>query len=184
MTVHENQMDEPCGKLMARDHIANRRSFGHVHRPLVGALRLVRQMIRQRGIELQRHPHRQCAAPAIGAALDNGKTASRIVSAQAELSMRGDSDATTNRQLFAGLPLTASEPLVEPRFHRLQPSGAFARHHSAPHPARHEIPDHGRDCGEHKIADHCGACDLIGFHQMRHSFSLNSGRARWLLVAG
>ncbi|AZE95739.1 Flagella-associated GTP-binding protein [Pseudomonas sp. 31 R 17] len=44
------------------------------------------------------------------------KTASRIVSAQAELSMRGDSDATTNRQLFAGLPLTASEPLVEPTF--------------------------------------------------------------------
>ena len=37
------------------------------------------------------------------------KTASRIVSAQAELSMRGDSDATTNRQLFAGLPLTAAE---------------------------------------------------------------------------
>jgi flagellar biosynthesis protein FlhF len=42
------------------------------------------------------------------------KTQSRIVSAQAELSMRGDSDATTNRQLFAGLPLTAAEPLVEP----------------------------------------------------------------------
>ena len=44
------------------------------------------------------------------------KTASRIVSAQAELSMRGDSDTTTNRQLFAGLPLTAAEPLVEPTF--------------------------------------------------------------------
>ncbi|MCF5814855.1 flagellar biosynthesis protein FlhF [Pseudomonas sp. PA-1-2A] len=44
------------------------------------------------------------------------KTASRIVSAQAELSMRGDSDASTNRQLFAGLPLTAAEPLVEPPF--------------------------------------------------------------------
>lgn len=44
------------------------------------------------------------------------KTASRIVSAQAELSMRGDSDASTNRQLFAGLPLTAAEPLVEPTF--------------------------------------------------------------------
>ena len=42
------------------------------------------------------------------------KTASRIVSAQAELSMRGDSDPTTNRQLFAGLPLTAAEPLIEP----------------------------------------------------------------------
>lgn len=44
------------------------------------------------------------------------KTASRIVSAQAELTMRGDSDASTNRQLFAGLPLTAAEPLVEPTF--------------------------------------------------------------------
>ena len=44
------------------------------------------------------------------------KTASRIVSAQAELSMRGDSDASTNRQLFAGLPLTSAEPLVEPTF--------------------------------------------------------------------
>ncbi|AZE62417.1 MULTISPECIES: flagellar biosynthesis protein FlhF [Pseudomonas fluorescens group] len=44
------------------------------------------------------------------------KTASRIVSAQAELSMCGDSDASTNRQLFAGLPLTAAEPLVEPTF--------------------------------------------------------------------
>ncbi|WP_338486106.1 flagellar biosynthesis protein FlhF [Pseudomonas trivialis] len=44
------------------------------------------------------------------------KTASRIVSAQVELSMRGDSDTTTNRQLFAGLPLTAAEPLVEPTF--------------------------------------------------------------------
>ena len=44
------------------------------------------------------------------------KTQSRIASAQAELSTRGDSDATTNRQLFAGLPLTASEPLVEPHF--------------------------------------------------------------------
>lgn len=44
------------------------------------------------------------------------KTASRIVSAQAELSMRGDSDSSNSRQLFAGLPLTAAEPLVEPTF--------------------------------------------------------------------
>lgn len=44
------------------------------------------------------------------------KTQSRIVTAQAELSLRGDgeSDKTTNRQLFAGLPLTAAEPLIEP----------------------------------------------------------------------
>ncbi|WP_397459367.1 flagellar biosynthesis protein FlhF [Pseudomonas asplenii] len=46
------------------------------------------------------------------------KTQSRIVTAQAELSLRseGDSDASTNRQLFAGLPLTAAEPLIEPTF--------------------------------------------------------------------
>ncbi|UFH48078.1 flagellar biosynthesis protein FlhF [Pseudomonas sp. KNUC1026] len=43
------------------------------------------------------------------------KTQSRIVSAQAELTTRGqDSDGTNNRQLFAGLPLTAVEPLIEP----------------------------------------------------------------------
>jgi len=45
------------------------------------------------------------------------KTQSRIVNAQAELSLRGDgegdSDKSTNRQLFAGLPLTAAEPLIE-----------------------------------------------------------------------
>ncbi|MFF7708280.1 flagellar biosynthesis protein FlhF [Pseudomonas sp. NPDC007930] len=45
------------------------------------------------------------------------KTQSRIVSAQAELTTRGgDTDGTTNRQLFAGLPLTAAEPLIEPTF--------------------------------------------------------------------
>ncbi|WP_347904785.1 flagellar biosynthesis protein FlhF [Pseudomonas purpurea] len=44
------------------------------------------------------------------------KTQSRIVTAQAELSLRGDSDASTNRQLFAGLPLTAAEPLIEPTY--------------------------------------------------------------------
>jgi flagellar biosynthesis protein FlhF len=44
------------------------------------------------------------------------KTQSRIVTAQAELSLRGEgeSDKGTNRQLFAGLPLTAAEPLIEP----------------------------------------------------------------------
>ncbi|EXF93856.1 flagellar biosynthesis regulator FlhF [Pseudomonas fluorescens HK44] len=48
------------------------------------------------------------------------KTQSRIVTAQAELSLRGDGEgdasAGTNRQLFAGLPLTAAEPLIEPTF--------------------------------------------------------------------
>ncbi len=41
------------------------------------------------------------------------KTQSRIATAQAELDGRGDVEAG-NRQLFAGLSLTASEPLVEP----------------------------------------------------------------------
>ncbi|MCU1759134.1 flagellar biosynthesis protein FlhF [Pseudomonas sp. 14P_8.1_Bac3] len=46
------------------------------------------------------------------------KTQSRIVTAQAELSLRseGESDKSTNRQLFAGLPLTAAEPLIEPTY--------------------------------------------------------------------
>ncbi|MDE1164289.1 MAG: flagellar biosynthesis protein FlhF [Pseudomonas sp.] len=44
------------------------------------------------------------------------KTQSRIVTAQAGLGAGSESEATTNRQLFAGLPLTASEPLVEPHF--------------------------------------------------------------------
>jgi flagellar biosynthesis protein FlhF len=42
------------------------------------------------------------------------KTQSRIVSAQAELDTRSSSDGVINRQLFAGLPLTAAEPLIEP----------------------------------------------------------------------
>ena len=42
------------------------------------------------------------------------KTQSRIVSAQAELDTRSNSDGVINRQLFAGLPLTAAEPLIEP----------------------------------------------------------------------
>lgn len=55
------------------------------------------------------------------------KTQSRIVTAQAELSLRGEGDSTTNRQLFAGLPLTAAEPLIEPTFaepHRPAPAPA------------------------------------------------------------
>jgi flagellar biosynthesis protein FlhF len=59
------------------------------------------------------------------------KTQSRIVSAQAELSTRGESDSATNRQLVAGLPLTAAEPLVEPR--REEPPRAQAA--PAPQPA-------------------------------------------------
>ncbi|AIR90089.1 flagellar biosynthesis protein FlhF [Pseudomonas cremoricolorata] len=51
------------------------------------------------------------------------KTQSRIVTAQAELSSRNDTDEG-NRQLFAGLSLTASEPLVEP--HTEAPASAPA----------------------------------------------------------
>ncbi|MEE1920421.1 flagellar biosynthesis protein FlhF [Pseudomonas sp. 148P] len=53
------------------------------------------------------------------------KTESRIATAQAELSSRNDTD-TGNRQLFAGLPLTASEPLVETRLEELAPAPAPA----------------------------------------------------------
>ncbi|MEG0860289.1 MAG: flagellar biosynthesis protein FlhF [Pseudomonas sp.] len=51
------------------------------------------------------------------------KTQSRIVTAQAELSSRSESE-DGNRQLFAGLPLTASEPLVEP--HADEPAAPVA----------------------------------------------------------
>jgi flagellar biosynthesis protein FlhF len=55
------------------------------------------------------------------------KTQSRIVTAQAELGTRGDSEAHTNRQLFAGLPLTAAEPLSEPRYEEpARPAAAAA----------------------------------------------------------
>jgi len=54
------------------------------------------------------------------------KTQSRIVTAQAELSLRGDGetegDKTNNRQLFAGLPLTAAEPLIEPTYAEPRPA--------------------------------------------------------------
>lgn len=43
------------------------------------------------------------------------KTQTRIATAQAELCTRNESDEIGNRQLFAGLSLTASEPLVEPQ---------------------------------------------------------------------
>ncbi len=42
------------------------------------------------------------------------KTQSRIVTAQAELNNRGDSDPSVNRQLFAGLPLSAADTHIEP----------------------------------------------------------------------
>ncbi|WP_282363900.1 flagellar biosynthesis protein FlhF [Pseudomonas sp. PS01297] len=57
------------------------------------------------------------------------KTQSKIVSAQAELSLRAEGDMDASRQLFAGLPLTAAEPLIEPRFDepsRPQPAPAPA----------------------------------------------------------
>ncbi len=42
------------------------------------------------------------------------KTQSRIVSAQAELDNRGDSDPSINRQLFSGMPLNALDKHIEP----------------------------------------------------------------------
>ena len=44
------------------------------------------------------------------------KTQSRIVTAQAELNTRGDSDPTINRQLFSGVPLSAADSHIEPTF--------------------------------------------------------------------
>ncbi|EJM41994.1 flagellar biosynthetic protein FlhF [Pseudomonas sp. GM33] len=56
------------------------------------------------------------------------KTQSRIVTAQAELSLRseGESDKSSNRQLFAGLPLTAAEPLIEPTYTEPRPPAPAA----------------------------------------------------------
>ncbi|WP_263261057.1 flagellar biosynthesis protein FlhF [Pseudomonas sp. RIT-PI-S] len=59
------------------------------------------------------------------------KTQSRIVSAQAELDTRSSSDGVINRQLFAGLPLTAAEPLIEPTLNEAPRAAAPA----APAPA-------------------------------------------------
>ncbi|MFJ4143558.1 flagellar biosynthesis protein FlhF [Pseudomonas sp. NPDC089734] len=42
------------------------------------------------------------------------KTQSRIVSAQAELTNRSDSDASNNRQLFSGMPFDALDKHIEP----------------------------------------------------------------------
>lgn len=54
------------------------------------------------------------------------KTQSRIVTAQAELAGRGDAVEGGNRQLFAGQPLTASEPLIEPHVDEPAPVAAPA----------------------------------------------------------
>ncbi|WNW11122.1 flagellar biosynthesis protein FlhF [Pseudomonas sp. DTU_2021_1001937_2_SI_NGA_ILE_001] len=47
------------------------------------------------------------------------KTQSRIVSAQAELGSRSEADAATNRQLFSGLPLSATDKHIEPTLEEL-----------------------------------------------------------------
>ena len=58
------------------------------------------------------------------------KTQSRIVSAQAELNNRGDSDGAVNRQLFAGLPLSAADTHIEPTLE--EPPRPFAQPQVAP----------------------------------------------------
>ncbi|MCI8210582.1 flagellar biosynthesis protein FlhF [Pseudomonas sp. S25] len=58
------------------------------------------------------------------------KTQSRIVSAQAELNNRGDSDGATNRQLFAGLPLSAADTHIEPTLE--EPPRPFVQPQAAP----------------------------------------------------
>ncbi|WP_122665655.1 flagellar biosynthesis protein FlhF [Pseudomonas viridiflava] len=58
------------------------------------------------------------------------KTQSRIVSAQAELNNRSDSDGATNRQLFAGLPLSAADTHIEPTLE--EPPRPFVQPQAAP----------------------------------------------------
>lgn len=58
------------------------------------------------------------------------KTQSRIVSAQAELNSRGDSDPSVNRQLFAGMPPGAADRHIEPTLE--EPPRPFVQPQSAP----------------------------------------------------
>ncbi|WP_426113185.1 flagellar biosynthesis protein FlhF [Pseudomonas sp. DSP3-2-2] len=58
------------------------------------------------------------------------KTQSRIVSAQAELNNRGDSDPSVNRQLFAGMPLSAADTHIEPTLE--EPPRPFVQAQAAP----------------------------------------------------
>ncbi|WP_426142106.1 flagellar biosynthesis protein FlhF [Pseudomonas sp. DWP3-1-2] len=58
------------------------------------------------------------------------KTQSRIVSAQAELNNRGDSDPSVNRQLFAGMPLSAADTHIEPTLE--EPPRPFVQAQTAP----------------------------------------------------
>ncbi|HEX8592541.1 MAG TPA: flagellar biosynthesis protein FlhF [Pseudomonas sp.] len=57
------------------------------------------------------------------------KTQSRIVTAQAELNNRGDSDPSVNRQLFAGMPLGAADTHIEPTLE--EPPRPFVQPHTA-----------------------------------------------------
>ncbi|MBN6713563.1 flagellar biosynthesis protein FlhF [Pseudomonas capsici] len=61
------------------------------------------------------------------------KTQSRIVSAQAELDNRGDSDPSINRQLFSGMPLNALDKHIEPTLE--EPPRPFAPAAAAAEPA-------------------------------------------------
>lgn len=63
------------------------------------------------------------------------KTQSRIVSAQAELSNRGDASGATNRQLFAGLPLDAAGTHIEPTLEEPPRPFAYAPAPAAAQPA-------------------------------------------------
>jgi flagellar biosynthesis protein FlhF len=58
------------------------------------------------------------------------KTQSRIVTAQAELTNRGDSDGSINRQMFAGLPLSAADTHIEPTLE--EPPRPFAQAYAPP----------------------------------------------------
>ncbi|WP_341523225.1 flagellar biosynthesis protein FlhF [Pseudomonas sp. G.S.17] len=58
------------------------------------------------------------------------KTQSRIVTAQAELNNRGDSDPSVNRQLFSGLPLSAADTHIEPTLE--EPPRPFVQAHATP----------------------------------------------------
>ncbi|WP_295472517.1 flagellar biosynthesis protein FlhF [uncultured Pseudomonas sp.] len=66
------------------------------------------------------------------------KTQSRIVSAQAELGSRSEADAATNRQLFSGLPLSATDKHIEPTLEELPRPPVAAAPAPSPSPSAAE----------------------------------------------
>ncbi|MEE5087470.1 flagellar biosynthesis protein FlhF [Pseudomonas alliivorans] len=84
------------------------------------------------------------------------KTQSRIVSAQAELNNRSDSDASVNLQLFSGKPISATDTHIEPTLE--EPPRPFAY---APAPAPAAEPAGGQRAFESMRSELNGLRELL-----------------------